>query len=252
MTSGRKAARFYPRRGLALVAAPGGRRAAGSGGTAPDVYWPLLAPVEGHPSDRLGPRRGGGRRALSLRRRLTLPPAARARHAAASPRSRCASPCRRSRARDVAVCALNMWAYLAAYEMPHDDPERLAARAPRRLPDRGRPAARARRAADAAPPARVLRPGRDQPLRAGAGVVPLDLVLRPARSASATCCCATPERFPAAAARMYAVFDIGARVLLGDPDRAAVVGGRSTGELEDGDAGRGAADDDRVRPGVLG
>ncbi|HEY1521774.1 MAG TPA: phosphatase PAP2 family protein [Solirubrobacteraceae bacterium] len=35
----------------------------------------------------------------------------------------------RSRKRDAAVCALNMWAYIAAYEMPHDDPERLAARA---------------------------------------------------------------------------------------------------------------------------
>jgi hypothetical protein len=34
----------------------------------------------------------------------------------------------RSRSRDAAVCALNMWAYIAAYEMPHDDPERLAAR----------------------------------------------------------------------------------------------------------------------------
>jgi hypothetical protein len=34
----------------------------------------------------------------------------------------------RSRRRDAAVCALNMWAYIAAYEMPHDDPERLAAR----------------------------------------------------------------------------------------------------------------------------
>jgi membrane-associated phospholipid phosphatase len=29
---------------------------------------------------------------------------------------------RRSRARDVAVCALQMWAYLAAYKTPHDDP----------------------------------------------------------------------------------------------------------------------------------
>jgi membrane-associated phospholipid phosphatase len=35
---------------------------------------------------------------------------------------------RRSRPRDVAVCALNMWAYIAAYEMPHDNPERLARR----------------------------------------------------------------------------------------------------------------------------
>jgi membrane-associated phospholipid phosphatase len=34
----------------------------------------------------------------------------------------------RSRPRDVGVCILNMWGYLAAYEMPNDDPERLAAR----------------------------------------------------------------------------------------------------------------------------
>jgi hypothetical protein len=35
---------------------------------------------------------------------------------------------RRGRPRDLAVLALNMWAYLAAYEMPHDDPERQLAR----------------------------------------------------------------------------------------------------------------------------
>jgi membrane-associated phospholipid phosphatase len=32
------------------------------------------------------------------------------------------------RRRQVAACALNMWAYLAAYELPHDDPEGLEAR----------------------------------------------------------------------------------------------------------------------------
>jgi membrane-associated phospholipid phosphatase len=31
----------------------------------------------------------------------------------------------KGRARDVATCALQMWAYLAAYEMPNDDPEAL-------------------------------------------------------------------------------------------------------------------------------
>jgi membrane-associated phospholipid phosphatase len=31
----------------------------------------------------------------------------------------------RSRTRDVAVCALQMWAYIATYEMPNDDPEAL-------------------------------------------------------------------------------------------------------------------------------
>ena len=35
----------------------------------------------------------------------------------------------RGRARDVGVCALNMWGYLAAYQMPNDDPQRLVSRA---------------------------------------------------------------------------------------------------------------------------
>jgi membrane-associated phospholipid phosphatase len=35
---------------------------------------------------------------------------------------------RKGRARDVATCALQMWAYLAAYEMPNDDPEALRER----------------------------------------------------------------------------------------------------------------------------
>jgi membrane-associated phospholipid phosphatase len=35
---------------------------------------------------------------------------------------------RRSRGRDVAVCALQMWAYLAAYKSPHDDPASQQAR----------------------------------------------------------------------------------------------------------------------------
>ncbi len=34
----------------------------------------------------------------------------------------------KGRIRDAGVCALQMWAYLAAYEMPHDDPEALAQR----------------------------------------------------------------------------------------------------------------------------
>ena len=40
----------------------------------------------------------------------------------------------RSRLRDAAVCGLNMWAYLAAYEMPNDDPARLAGRVRYRYP----------------------------------------------------------------------------------------------------------------------
>jgi membrane-associated phospholipid phosphatase len=35
---------------------------------------------------------------------------------------------RRSRGRDIAACALQMWAYLAAYKTPHDDPDAQAKR----------------------------------------------------------------------------------------------------------------------------
>ena len=64
--------------------------------------------------------------APALRRRLKLRPRVVLGSAGLAPVALCvAVP--RTRARDVGVCALNMWAYIAAYEMPHDDPERLAA-----------------------------------------------------------------------------------------------------------------------------
>ena len=40
----------------------------------------------------------------------------------------------RSRARDVAVCALQMWAYLAAYKTPHDDEDAQRRRVHLRYP----------------------------------------------------------------------------------------------------------------------
>jgi membrane-associated phospholipid phosphatase len=40
----------------------------------------------------------------------------------------------RSRKRDVAVCVLQMWAYLEAYKLPYQDPERAAARVHVRYP----------------------------------------------------------------------------------------------------------------------
>ncbi len=102
-----------------------------------------------------------------------------------------------------------MWAYIAAYEMPHDEPDRLAARVRSHYPiviDRvlglgAVPTLRLQRA--------FARPGQIAPFErvlvwchwlwfavphASVGYV---LIRR-------------PERFPAAAARMYAVFDIGA------------------------------------------
>src|SRR3954447_11604959 len=62
-----------------------------------------------------------------LRRRARIRPPVVTVTAAAAPLALCvAVP--RTRARDVAVCALQMWAYVATYQMPNDDPERLRAR----------------------------------------------------------------------------------------------------------------------------
>jgi membrane-associated phospholipid phosphatase len=115
----------------------------------------------------------------------------------------------RGRRRDAAVCALQMWAYLAAYEIPNDDPEALARRVRIDYPiaiDRalglGRiPTARLQR--------RFARPGRIRRFErvlvfchwvwfaVPHGTIGYVLLRR-------------PERFAAAAARTYAVFDLGA------------------------------------------
>jgi membrane-associated phospholipid phosphatase len=67
------------------------------------------------------------------RRRTRIPPPLVTAAAAAAPAALCvAIP--RSRARDVALCALQMSAYVATYQMPNDDPERLRARVRVRYP----------------------------------------------------------------------------------------------------------------------
>jgi len=55
-----------------------------------------------------------------LRKRISTPPIVAQTVAFAAPVGLCVAV-RRSRTRDVAVCALQMWAYLAAYKAPHDD-----------------------------------------------------------------------------------------------------------------------------------
>jgi len=61
------------------------------------------------------------------RRRLKLPPPVVTATAATAPVAVCILfP--RTRARDVATCVLQMWAYLATYEMPNDDPAALERR----------------------------------------------------------------------------------------------------------------------------
>jgi membrane-associated phospholipid phosphatase len=57
-----------------------------------------------------------------LRKRVRTPPIVAQTVAYAAPLGLCVAV-RRSRKRDMAVCALQMWAYLAAYKSPHDDPE---------------------------------------------------------------------------------------------------------------------------------
>ena len=56
-----------------------------------------------------------------LRKRVSVPPLLTQSVAFAAPVGLCVAV-RRCGRRDIAVCALQMWAYLAAYKTPHDDP----------------------------------------------------------------------------------------------------------------------------------
>jgi membrane-associated phospholipid phosphatase len=62
------------------------------------------------------------------RKRVKAPPLVAQTVPFAAPVALCVAV-RRSRTRDVAVCALQMWAYLSAYKAPHDDEAALAERA---------------------------------------------------------------------------------------------------------------------------
>jgi membrane-associated phospholipid phosphatase len=170
-----------------------------------------------------------------LRRRAKLPPAAVLSSAALAPLALCVAV-RRSRARDVGVCALNMWAYLAAYEMPHDDPRGLEARvridypiAIDRLLGLGVPPTLRLQRAFSAPGAvngfeRVLVWCHWMWFFVPHGCVGY-VLLR------------DPDRFPSAAARMYAVFDIGAVFYWAIPT-APPWYAAARGRLEDGHAAR--------------
>src|SRR4051794_180073 len=62
-----------------------------------------------------------------MRRRLRLPPPVVTATAATAPFALCVLV-PRSRKRDVAVICLQMWAYVATYQMPNDDPIELERR----------------------------------------------------------------------------------------------------------------------------
>jgi membrane-associated phospholipid phosphatase len=114
-----------------------------------------------------------------------------------------------SRRREVYICLLNMWAYVAAYELPHDDAQRQAQRVRIDYP------------IDAD---RVLGLGVAPTVRLQRGLSTPGTINRFERvlvfchwvwfAVPHGCVlyilARRPDRFPAAAARMYAVFDIGA------------------------------------------
>lgn len=143
-----------------------------------------------------------------VRRRLRLGPIPVGAAAAAAPFG-LAVAVPRTRGRDVAVCALQMWAFLVVHEMPYDDPEELERRVHVRYPV----------VAD-----RVLGLGELPGLRlqralARSGqTTRLDAVLiwthwmwfAVPHGSLAYVLAFRRERFPAAAASMYAVFDVGA------------------------------------------
>jgi len=138
----------------------------------------------------------------------------------------------RSRARDAAICVLNMWAYVAAYEMPHDDPERLEARVKIDYP-----VAVDRILGLGVPPTLRL-----QRLSTPGKVNRLERVLvwshwmwfAVPHATVAYVWWRDPDRFPSAAARMYGVFDLGAVFYWAIPT-APPWYAASKGRLDDGE-----------------
>jgi membrane-associated phospholipid phosphatase len=151
----------------------------------------------------------GGVAAPVLRKRLALPRVAVMATAAASPAALAvAAP--RGRARDVAVVCLNMWAYVAAYELPHDDADAQEARVHIDYPldiDRF--------LGMGTPPTVRLQNRWAHPRTSFSPFEKLLVASHWVWFAVPHCTVAyvlwrRPERFASAAARMYGVFDLGA------------------------------------------
>lgn len=171
--------------------------------------------------------------APAVRRRAKLPPAAVLASAGITPLLICVLR-RRTPARDVAVCVLNMWAYIAAYEMPHDNPGQLAERVRIHYPiaiDRVlglgvAPSARLQRA--------FGRPGEIRPFEGFLAWCHWLWFAVP-HSAVAYVLARDRKRFASAAARMYTVFDLGAIFYWAIPT-APPWWAATRGQLEDGRA----------------
>ena len=185
-----------------------------------------------------------------VRRRFELPAPVVIATAATAPFALCVLV-PRSRARDVGMCVLQMWAYLATYKMPNDDPEALERRVKIAYPVQDRPLHRRRHDADAAAPARC------SAARAASArwekvlvVVALGLVRVPARDRG------VPDLAPPGALRQGGGADVRdvrprTRRLLGDPDRSALVR-RAEGPDGRRHHARAAPHDGRVRRALLG
>lgn len=145
-----------------------------------------------------------------VRRRVSAPPVVTQTVAFAAPVGLCVAM-RRSRTRDVATCALQMWAYLAAYKAPHDDEEGQAQRVHIDYPitiDRvlglgELPTVRLQR--------RLARSGRWTALDGVLVWAHWSWFFVP-HASLAYVLWRRPGAFPAAAAMTYAVFDLGAAV----------------------------------------
>jgi len=145
-----------------------------------------------------------------VRRRMRLSKPAVLATAAAAPVAICvALP--RTRTRDVAACALQMWAYLAAYEMPNDDPEAL-----RRRVRIDYPVKVDRALGLGVPPTlrlqRLLRPPGEMRRVEKVLVWTHWVWFAVPHAATAYVLVRERERFGRAAATTYAVFDLGALV----------------------------------------
>ena len=151
-----------------------------------------------------------------VRKRIAAPPLVTQTVAFAAPVALCVAV-RRSRTRDVAVCSLQMWAYLAAYKTPHDDEDAQVRRVHIDYPidiDRALGLGRL-------PTLRLQRAlARIDPVNGQPSWRTLDKVLVWAHWAwfmvphgsLAYILVRHPEKFPRAAVMTYAVFDLGASV----------------------------------------
>jgi len=142
-----------------------------------------------------------------VRRRLRLPPPVVTATAAAAPFALCVLLPRLPR-RDAAACVLQMWTYVATYQMPNDDPDRLErrvrvaypVRADRALGFGTTPTLRLQRA--------LGHPGRFRPWERALVWSHWLWFLFP-HGTVAYLLVRHPERFPRGAAHIYATFDLG-------------------------------------------